>query len=83
MMDMKFSTDFKDCMKQAKAVMDKTKKAHDHYFGYFLFKFLGSYVFPSAWFDNKVGDILKDMPALTCSNINGPVAPLAIGDGLT
>lgn len=58
-LDLAFTPDTYDCMKQAKAVMDHSKQQYNHYFKYYLFKFLGNFVFPSYWFDNKVDDLLK------------------------
>ena len=62
MVDIVVSKKFKEGMMQAKEAMDRCKGAHNHYFGYFLIKFLGSYVFPSYWFQNKIGALLADMP---------------------
>ncbi len=83
MIGINFSSDFNECMLQAKAAMDKTKNSNHHYFRYYLVKVLANYMFPSWFLHNKAEALLKGMPLLNVSNILGPTVPLSIGDGKT
>lgn len=42
--------------------MDRGKVGKYHYFLHYILIFLGNYVFPAYFLEEKIGSILKDMP---------------------
>lgn len=63
--------------------MDELKTSNKSYVGFFILKFLCSYLNPSYLFEKNIVKVWKDAGNVFVSNINGPSAPLQIGSGFT